>query len=125
MSIYADTSLLVSYYVNDSNSVQAQTLVNAATAPMIFTGLHRVELRNALALGVFRQILSRKQFRGAKSFCDTLDNTMIDGHEIHRDNALPPGGGNASQGKAAFLRRVAKPGDMHQFQLRSFSCCGS
>lgn len=65
MSIYADTSLLVSYYVNDSNSVQAQTLVNAATAPMIFTGLHRVELRNALALGVFRQILTPAQAQAA------------------------------------------------------------
>jgi predicted nucleic acid-binding protein len=58
MSLYADTSLLVSYYVNDSNSASAQAIIHAATDPLPFTGLHRLEMRNALALGVFRRILS-------------------------------------------------------------------
>src|SRR5260221_1408241 len=61
MSVYADTSLLVSYYVNDSNSARAQALIHATTGPLLFTGLHRLELRNALSLGVFRQHLTTPQ----------------------------------------------------------------
>jgi predicted nucleic acid-binding protein len=61
MTIYADTSLLVSYYVNDSNSPSAQALIHATTDPLPFTGLHRLEMRNALALGVFRRILTPAQ----------------------------------------------------------------
>ncbi|MBM3841259.1 MAG: type II toxin-antitoxin system VapC family toxin [Verrucomicrobia bacterium] len=67
MILYADTSLLVSYYVSDANSVRAQTLLHATTDPLIFTGLHRLELRNALALGVFRQILTPAQAYAAWS----------------------------------------------------------
>jgi hypothetical protein len=57
MSVYADTSLLISYYINDSNSVGAQAIIHATTDPLPFTGLHRLEMRNALAL-VFRRILT-------------------------------------------------------------------
>ena len=53
MSLYADTSLLISYYINDSNSVGAQAILHRATEPLPFTGLHRLEMRNALALGSF------------------------------------------------------------------------
>ncbi len=67
MSHYADTSLLISYYINDSNSVSAQTLVHATTDPLPFTGLHRLEMRNALALGVFRRILTSAQVSAAWS----------------------------------------------------------
>jgi predicted nucleic acid-binding protein len=58
---YADTSLLISYYINDSNSASAQALLHATTDPLPFTGLHRLEMRNALALGVFRRILTPAQ----------------------------------------------------------------
>src|SRR5438067_8424104 len=61
MSAYADTSLLVSYYVNDANSARAQALIHTTAAPLLFTGLHRLELRNSLALGVFRQHLTTPQ----------------------------------------------------------------
>ena len=61
MSPYADTSLLISYYINDSNSVSAQAILHRATDPLPFTGLHRLEMRNALALGVFRRILTSAQ----------------------------------------------------------------
>jgi len=67
MSLYADTSLLISYYINDSNSTGAQSLIHAATEPLPFTGLHRLEMRNALALGVFRRILSPAQVSAAWS----------------------------------------------------------
>jgi predicted nucleic acid-binding protein len=63
MILYADTSLLVSYYVNDVNSAKAQAVVHAATDPLLFTGLHRLEIKNALELGVFRQLLTPAQAR--------------------------------------------------------------
>ena len=67
MGLYADSSLLVSYYVNDANSARAQALIHTATDPLVFTGLHRLELRNALALGVFRQLLTPAQARATWS----------------------------------------------------------
>ncbi|MBI4662294.1 MAG: type II toxin-antitoxin system VapC family toxin [Verrucomicrobia bacterium] len=65
MSLYADTSLLVSYYVSDANSAFAQTLIQAASDPLMFTGLHRLELRNALELGIFRQLLTPVEAQAA------------------------------------------------------------
>ncbi len=67
MNLYADSSLLISYYVNDSNSLNAQAVIHAATEPLPFTGLHRLEMRNALSLGVFRRILSPAQISAAWS----------------------------------------------------------
>jgi hypothetical protein len=65
MSVYADTSLLISYYVNDSNSASAQAVLHETTGTLLFTGLHRLEMRNALALGVFRRILTSAQVNAA------------------------------------------------------------
>jgi len=65
MSLYADTSLLVSYYVSDANSADAQALIGTVTSPLVFTALHRLEMRNALELGVFRQLLTPSQARAA------------------------------------------------------------
>ncbi len=67
MNLYADTSLLVSYYINDSHSMSAQAVLHRATDPLPFTGLHRQEMRNALALGVFRRILTSAQVSNAWS----------------------------------------------------------
>jgi len=67
MSLYADTSLLISYYINDSNSLSAQNVLRRAVEPLPFTGLHRLEMRNALALGVFRRILTSAQASAAWS----------------------------------------------------------
>jgi predicted nucleic acid-binding protein len=67
MNLYADTSLLVSYYINDSHSMSAQAVLHRATDPLPFTGLHRLEMRNALALGVFRRILTSAQVSNAWS----------------------------------------------------------
>ncbi len=52
MTLYADTSFLISGYINDSgNSVRAQAVLHATTDLVKpFTGLQRLEMRNALAL---------------------------------------------------------------------------
>ncbi len=67
MSLYADTSLLISYYISDANSTRAQGLIHAMTGPLAFTGLHRLEMRSALTLGVFRHILTPAQISAAWS----------------------------------------------------------
>ena len=67
MSAYADTSLLISYYILDSNSASVRGAINALTNPLLFTGLHRLEMRNAFALGVFRRVLMAAQASAAWS----------------------------------------------------------
>lgn len=65
MKIYADTSVLFSLYVTDANSPKADAWRQANPVPLDFTGLHRVELRNALGLAVFQQRLTPAESRAA------------------------------------------------------------
>lgn len=58
MKIYADTSVLFSLYVTDANSSKADAWRQANPVPLEFTGLHRLELRNAFGLAVFQQRLT-------------------------------------------------------------------
>ncbi len=58
MKIYADTSVLFSLYVTDANSPKADAWRQANPVPLDFTGVHRIELRNALGLAVFQQRLT-------------------------------------------------------------------
>ncbi len=62
---YVDTSVLVSLYVSDANSQRADTWRKANPAPIDFTSLHRVELRNALSLAVFQQRITLAQAEAA------------------------------------------------------------
>ena len=81
MSAYADTSLLLSYYVTDANSPSAQAVLHAATDPLAFTDLHRLEMRNALALGVFRRILTSAQLSAAWS---DVEGDLRSGRLVHQ-----------------------------------------
>ncbi len=57
MTVYFDTSALVAVYVNEVHSAAARrALAKHSSVP--FTGLHRLELRNALELLVGRSQLS-------------------------------------------------------------------
>ena len=62
---YVDTSVLVSLYVSDANSQRADAWRKANPAPIDFTSLHRVELRNALSLAVFQQRITAAQAEAA------------------------------------------------------------
>jgi hypothetical protein len=62
---YVDTSVLVSLYVSDANSQRADAWRKANPAPIDFTSLHRVELRNALSLAVFQQRITLAQATAA------------------------------------------------------------
>ncbi len=55
MSAYPDAGFLVSLYTRDAHSPLAAACVQAATEPLPFTPLHRLEIRNAIRLRVFRK----------------------------------------------------------------------
>jgi predicted nucleic acid-binding protein len=62
---YVDTSVLFSLYVSDANSQNADVWRKANSAPIEFTSLHRIELRNALSLAVFQQRITIAQAQAA------------------------------------------------------------
>ena len=61
MSVYAETSVLVSYDLSDANSARANGLLNSRNDSLVFTRLHRLEFVNALELGIFRGNDTRSQ----------------------------------------------------------------
>ena len=65
MKTYADTSLLFSLYATDANSIRADAWRQANPAPLPFTALHRLELRNALSLALFQQRLTLAEIQAA------------------------------------------------------------
>jgi predicted nucleic acid-binding protein len=62
---YADTSFLFSLYATDANSIRADAWRQANPAPLPFTALHRLELRNALSLALFQQRLTLAEIQAA------------------------------------------------------------
>ena len=65
MRHYADSSFLVSCYVLDANTPQANAYLTRTGAPLAFTALHALEVRNAFKLGVFRGLLTAAEAVGA------------------------------------------------------------
>ena len=58
MRHYADSSFLVSCHLLDANTTQAKAWLSRTGAPLPFTALHGLEVRNALKLGVFRGLFT-------------------------------------------------------------------
>ncbi len=58
MDHYADSSFLVSCYIADANSGQARTWLVQNGVRIPLTSLHRLEVGNALSLGVFRRLFT-------------------------------------------------------------------
>ena len=67
MSVYADTSFVVSLYTLDANSVAAAGYMHRARLPFLITPLGELELRNALHLRLFRRELEETEVRAAES----------------------------------------------------------
>lgn len=61
MTLWLDTSALVSLYVPEARSARVARLVRRAGEPIAFSQLHELELANALRLRVFRREAKRKQ----------------------------------------------------------------
>jgi predicted nucleic acid-binding protein len=67
MSHYADSSFLVSCHVTDANTSQAKAFLARLNAPLSFTALHALEVRNALRLGVFRGLFAESDAVAARA----------------------------------------------------------
>ena len=65
MSVYADTSFLVSLYVLDANSARAAAQMKAVKLPVLLTPFGELELANALYLWVFRKELAPSRINAA------------------------------------------------------------
>ncbi len=61
MTLWLDTSALVSLYVPEARSARVARLVRRAGEPIPFSQLHELELSNALRLRVFLGVAKRKQ----------------------------------------------------------------
>ena len=55
MNAYADTSFLFSLFIADANTPSALAFRQTTVDPVPFTAFHRLELRNAMSLAVFRK----------------------------------------------------------------------
>jgi predicted nucleic acid-binding protein len=65
MRVYADSSFLVSCYLLDVNTPAAKAFLAGHADPLPFSALHNLEVRNAVQLGVFRQLLTAEQATAA------------------------------------------------------------
>ena len=61
MKSYADSGFLCSLYAPDAHTSRAVARMKRQTMPLAFTWLHRLELRNALRLRVFRREITLPQ----------------------------------------------------------------
>jgi predicted nucleic acid-binding protein len=65
MVIYADTSALVPLYVDEEQSQTIDRYVASLDEGLVFTPFHRLELRTALRLRVFRKESTNEELKGA------------------------------------------------------------
>ena len=79
MRVYADSSFLVSCDLVDANTPRAQVFLSEHHAPLPFTALHELEVRNALRLGVFRRVITDDQ---AKAATAAIDADLGDGRLV-------------------------------------------
>ncbi len=61
MTTYADTAFLCSLHAPDAHTARVLAWLKRQRAPLPFTGLHRLEFRNALRLRVFRKEITSEQ----------------------------------------------------------------
>ena len=80
MIAYADSSFLARIYTPHSDSDKALNWMQRANAPLPFTPLHRLELRNAVRLRVFRGELNLEHRKLA--FLD-IESDLVTGILAH------------------------------------------
>ena len=61
MRCYAETAFLCSLHTPDAHTARALAWMQGQRDPLPFTGLHRLEFRNALRLRVFRKEIAPEQ----------------------------------------------------------------
>jgi predicted nucleic acid-binding protein len=65
MSVYVDSSFLVSCYLTDVNTPAAKAYLLNISSPLIFTTLQALEVRNGFQLAVFRGLLPMANAKAA------------------------------------------------------------
>src|SRR5689334_3148907 len=65
MAAYADTSFLAAAYLPEADSMTALKWLQKAREPLPFTPWHRLELRNAVRLRVYRGEITAEERRQA------------------------------------------------------------
>ena len=70
MVIYPDTSVLVPLYMEEEKSQVVDRYVAGLSSPLAFTPYHRLELRTALRLRVFREESTDEELRQALRLLD-------------------------------------------------------
>jgi len=78
LSVYADTSFLVSLYVLDATSEKAVSHIQQAKLPVLQTPFGQLELTNAISLRLFRRELTAAQVKATRSLVqrDILDGVL-------------------------------------------------
>jgi predicted nucleic acid-binding protein len=71
LKAYADSSFLVSLYLQQEHSRSAAAFMQSHGWPMPFTPWHRLEVRNALRLAVFQGLIDNHQARTQLKQLDT------------------------------------------------------
>jgi predicted nucleic acid-binding protein len=78
VTLWLDTSALVSLYVPEARSARVSRLVRRAGEPIPFSQLHELELTNALRLRVFRREAKRKQVDATRArIAEDLDAGIL------------------------------------------------
>jgi predicted nucleic acid-binding protein len=67
LSVYADTSFLVSLYIPDANSAEAVRCMGRLSLPVLITPLGELELVNAVQLRLFRKEVRPAEARAANA----------------------------------------------------------
>ena len=86
MRVYADSSFLVSCYLVDANTSRTKAFLSEHDAPLPFTALHELEVRNALRVGVFRRVITDEQARAATK---DLDGDLRNGRLVRATVSWP------------------------------------
>lgn len=81
MKTYADTSFLVSLYVDQDQTETAIAWMKRHAEPLPYTPLHRHEVRNAIRLAVWRKELTSAKRR---DIFRQLDSDVKDGFLAHQ-----------------------------------------
>jgi predicted nucleic acid-binding protein len=80
MSVYADTSFLISVYSPEEHSTRALKWLQRLAEPLLFTPFHRHELRNGIRLRIFRKDITPEQ---AASALREVESDLEDGILLH------------------------------------------
>jgi predicted nucleic acid-binding protein len=79
LSVYIDTSFLVSLYTPDANSAAAARTMEGSSGDWIISILGELEFVNAIELRVFRKEISRAEAQSSlKEFERDLQNSTLD-----------------------------------------------